>query len=141
MKLISWNVNGLRAVLRKNFLDYLTREAPDVLCLQEVRATAGDLPARLLRPKGYTAHFAVAERKGYSGVATWSRAEPLAVERSLGVAEFDREGRMLGTEFKHFLLYNVYFPKGSGTARDNSRVPYKLDFYAAFFESRSDLAF
>ena len=96
MKLISWNVNGLRAVLRKNFLQFLDDEKPDVLCLQETKCTPDDVEQ--LWPARYTTHWCSAEKKGYSGTTTFSHARPLQVTTGLGVADHDREGRVLTTE-------------------------------------------
>src|SRR5271165_7167857 len=93
MKLISWNVNGLRAVLKKNFLEFLEAERPDILCLQETRCAPGDVEA--VWPPRYTAYWNCAEKKGYSGTAILTRARPLKVEPHLGIAAHDREGRVL----------------------------------------------
>ena len=130
MRIISWNINGIRAAYRKGFLDFLTAEQPEILGIQELRATPEDLPQDLKEPPGYHSLFNPAERKGYSGVALYSRTPPIKTWTDLGVPEFDREGRVIAADFGRFILYNVYFPNGSGN-RDNSRVPYKLEFYAA----------
>jgi exodeoxyribonuclease-3 len=132
-KIVSWNVNGIRSVVRKGFLDWLRKERPTVLGLQEVRAELSQVPAELLAHKGYSLDFCHGKKRGYSGVATLSRVQPLSVITSLNATIFDVEARMIVTEYPRFFVYNVYFPKGSGTARDNSRVPYKLEFYRALF--------
>jgi len=129
VKLVSWNVNGIRAVARKGFLDWLTDEAPDVLCVQEIKAHPDQLVQGLREPSGYRAYWNSAQRKGYSGVATLSRLEPLRVEAGFGEDEFDVEGRVLMAEYPGFKLFNVYFPNGR---RDLGRLDYKLRFYAAF---------
>jgi exodeoxyribonuclease-3 len=127
-------VNGLRACARKGFGDWLRRPRAQLVALQEVRAREEQLPEGLRRPRGWHARFACAQRPGYSGVGLYSRRAPDAVETSLGEPRFDVEGRLQLARFGRLLLANVYFPKGSGTRRDNSRVPYKLDFYGALFE-------
>lgn len=131
MKLVSWNVNGIRAAVRKGFLDWLSQESPDVLCVQETKAHPEQLDASLRAPDGYRVYWNSAERKGYSGVATWSKPEPLQVQQGLQIPEFDVEGRVLMTRYPEFLLFNVYFPNGQ---RDLGRLDYKLQFYAAFLE-------
>ena len=131
MKLISWNVNGLRAALKKGFLAWLAVAKPDVLCLQETRAHPRQLASRFWLPHGYQAHFNPAERPGYSGVATLCQQAPLTVRAGMGRDEFDVEGRLLVAEYPRFSLYNVYFPSGQ---RDYGRVEFKLRFYAALLE-------
>ena len=134
MRIVSWNVNGLRACVRKGFLDFLDASGADVVGLQEVRAFEHQLDARVRAPAGWHATFAPAERAGYSGVAIYSRAPAARVERTLGEPRFDAEGRVVIAWFDGLAVASVYFPKGSGRDRDNTRVPYKLDFYAALFE-------
>jgi len=129
-RIVSWNVNGIRACVRKGFLDWLPQARADVIGLQETRCENEDLPALLRELPGFGhAHWVAARsRRGYSGVAILSREAPLAIEAELGEESFDREGRFLLARFADVLVANVYFPKGSGTLRDNSRVPYKLAF-------------
>lgn len=134
MRIVSWNVNGLRACAKKGFLDFLATSGADVVGIQELRAFPAQLPPEVRAPTGWHAAFAPAERKGYSGVALFSRQPPDRVETKLGIPEYDVEGRLLIAHFKRLAIVTAYFPKGSGTARDNSRVPYKLGFYAALFE-------
>ena len=131
MRLISWNVNGIRAVTRKGFLDWMASESPDVLCIQETRAQPDQLVQKLRQPPGYHAYWNSAQRKGYSGVATFSKTEPLHVQAGFGIEEFDVEGRALMTGYPGFKLFNVYFPNGK---RSQERLDYKLRFYAAFLE-------
>ena len=133
MRLLCWNVNGIRSATRKGLLEWMAAEQPDVLAVQETRIDRSSLPPELERPLGYHAAWTFPARKGYSGVATFSREPPVSVERTLGLPAFDDEGRFVATELERFVLFNVYFPKGSGTLRDNSRVPYKLAFYDAIF--------
>lgn len=134
MKLVSWNVNGLRACARKGFLGWLARSGADVVGVQEVRARLVDLPGSVCAPRGWHTAFVEAERAGYSGVGIFARRLPDRVDSDLGVARFDREGRFQVARFGRLAVINAYFPKGSGPARDNSRVPYKLAFYRAVFE-------
>jgi exodeoxyribonuclease-3 len=128
MRLVSWNVNGIRAVVRKGFLDWLAADMPDVLCLQETRAQLDQLSKEIRKPTNYHAFWHSAERKGYSGVATLCKQQPLAVIEGLGQPRFDVEGRVLITEHTGFTLVNAYFPSGQ---RDHERVAYKLEFYDA----------
>jgi exodeoxyribonuclease-3 len=127
VKLISWNVNGLRAVLRKNFLDYVAEEQPDVLCLQETRAGPDDVEQ--LWPATYTTYWNVAEKKGYSGTAIFSRPRPLKVACGIGSSEHDREGRVLTAEYRDFFLVNVYVPNSQ---RELTRLGYRQLWDKAF---------
>ena len=126
MKVYSWNVNGIRAAERKGFLDWLEITKPDILCVQETKAAVDQLSDTLLNGHGYHTYFHSAERRGYSGVATFCKTEPLYVQEGLGIDRFDSEGRVLITEHKSFLLYNIYFPNGQ---KNDERLQYKLDFY------------
>ncbi len=131
--LLSWNVNGLRAVHRKGlFLDFVDESSPDVLCLQETKSQPDQLSHELLTIAGYEAHFASAERKGYSGVAVYSKTSPKSVTRSFGPdGRWDDEGRVLALDYGEFVLYNVYFPNGR---QSKARLEYKMAFYDAFLE-------
>lgn len=121
MKLLSWNVNGLRAVLKKGFLDFVRAEKPDVLCLQEVKAQPSDVDLDL---PGYRAFWNPAERKGYSGTLTLTRVEPVRVTNGLGIDKHDREGRVIQAEFADFFLVNVYTPNSK---RGLERLPYRTE--------------
>ena len=134
MRIVSWNVNGLRACVRKGFLDFLEASDADVVGIQELRALPSQLAPEVRSPPGWHTVFVPAERKGYSGVALFSREPPTRVEARLGIDEYDVEGRLLIASFGRLSVANVYFPKGSGKDRDNSRVPYKLGFYQALFD-------
>ena len=127
-------MNGLRACAGKGFAGWLAKSRAEIVGVQEVRALADQLPDAVRAPRGWHTHFAPAERRGYSGVGLFARREPDAVETSLGDARFDAEGRLQIARFGRLVVVNGYFPKGSGNERDNSRVPYKLDFYRALFE-------
>jgi exodeoxyribonuclease-3 len=120
VKLISWNVNGLRSVLRKNFLDFLAQEQPDVLCLQETKCTPDDVEQ--LWPATYTTYWNCAQKKGYSGVAIFTKTRPTNVVPHIAIPEHDQEGRVLMAEFPAFHLINVYVPNSK---RDLSRLPYR----------------
>ncbi len=127
-------MNGLRACAARGFPDWLASSGAEVVGVQEVRALEAELPASVRAPRGWHTRFSPAERRGYSGVGLFSRRRPDRVETSLGEPRFDREGRLQIARFGRLVVANVYFPKGSGTKRDNSRVPYKLAFYRALFD-------
>ena len=126
MRIVSWNVNGLRACAKKGFLDFLERSEADVVALQETRVFPDQLDVKVGNPAGWYSYFSPAERPGYSGVAIYSRKKPTRIERSLNVPEFDSEGRYISVSFGRLTVASIYFPNGSGKERDNSRVPYKL---------------
>ncbi|MFO7675851.1 MAG: exodeoxyribonuclease III [bacterium] len=131
MRLLSWNVNGIRAAARKGLLDWLARERPDALCLQEVKARPEQVPGSVREPEGYHAAWNPADRPGYSGVATLQRERPGYVRAGFGDERFDDEGRVLVTEVADVRLYNVYFPNGK---QGPERLRYKLGFYDAFLD-------
>ena len=136
MKIVTWNVNGIRAVLKKGALDWAWKHSPDVLCLQEVKARPDQLTEDqgklLLHP--YT--WNPAEKAGYSGVATFYKEQPLGVQLGMGESRFDVEGRVISTLHPGFRLFNIYFPNGQ---RGHDRVEYKLDFYAHLLKLCGDL--
>ena len=129
MKILSWNVNGMRAVVRKGFMGWFYTEAPDVMCLQEIKATPNDLAKEVAAPTGYHAIWNPAQRKGYSGVAILSKKKPREIYLGMGIDRFDTEGRIIRLEYKDFDLLNVYFPNGTS---GSERLKYKMDFYDAF---------
>jgi exodeoxyribonuclease-3 len=132
LKITTWNVNGLRALLRKDGWEWVTAFRPDVLCLQEIKARPDQLSKEqhvLFEP--YQAVWNPAERPGYSGVLTLLALPELTSSLGLGYDHFDIEGRVIQTHFDDFTLFNIYFPNGG---RDHSRVPFKLDFYAALLD-------
>ncbi|MGB5892666.1 MAG: exodeoxyribonuclease III [Ignavibacteriaceae bacterium] len=131
MKLLSWNVNGIRAIYKKGFLDWFNKEKPDILCLQETKAMKEQLSDELLNVNGYTSYFSSAERKGYSGTATYTKLNPVKVLNGIGIEKFDSEGRFLVTEFDEFVLFNNYFPNGKAK---QERLQYKMDFYETFLK-------
>jgi len=136
MKLLCWNVNGLRAIDKKGFFPWFQNEAPDILCLQEIKATPEQLPPHLRNLPGYHTFWNPAEKKGYSGVGTFSKIKPLSVKTGFGREEFDSEGRILITAFPTFTLFNIYFPNGK---KNKERLQYKLDFYDAFLSHADNL--
>ena len=123
VKLISWNVNGLRAVLKKNFLEFLEAEKPDVLCLQETKCHPDQIEQ--LWPAQFTTYWNSAEKKGYSGTAIFTKERPVKVTPHIGVIEHDREGRVLTAEYADFFLVNTYVPNSK---RDLSRLPYRQEW-------------
>ncbi len=140
MKIVSWNVNGLRAAHGKGFLDWLGSSGADVVGVQEVRALPEQLPPEVHAPVGWHTHFVAAERKGYSGVGLYARRAPDELRAGLGLPHLDVEGRLQLLRFGRLWVVNGYFPNGNGKERDNSRVPYKLDFYRALFADLAGLS-
>lgn len=133
MNLLSWNVNGLRAVHRKgDWDDFLKKQKFDILVLNETKAQEEQLPEEVAKLNGYFSYFSSSKvKKGYSGVALYSKTEPEKVEYGIGIKKFDDEGRIIVGHFKDFVLFGVYFPNGGGGP---VRLKYKLDFYDAFLE-------
>jgi len=128
VRLLSWNVNGIRAAEKKGFVGMVSALAPDMVALQEIKAMPEHLPRELLELDGYRAFWHPADRRGYSGTAVYSRIEPIRVENGIGADEFDSEGRVMTCEFADFFLVNCYFPNAR---HDLSRLGYKLDFNRA----------
>ena len=131
IKLLSWNVNGIRSVKGKGFLEWFFKESPDILCLQETKAQPEQLDADLLEPEGYYACWNFPERRGYSGVAVYTREEPQNISYDLDEKSLDIEGRVIVAEYPGFTLMNIYFPNGK---RDQERLEYKLAFYDVFLD-------
>jgi len=136
MRIISWNVNGLRAIWKKGFPEWLARVKPDILCLQEIKAQQDQLTDEMIHFNNYRSYFFSAEKKGYSGVAVYSLHKPKRAKAGLELPEFDSEGRFIELEFDNFILFNIYFPNGG---RGPERVKYKLDFYAEVFKRAEKL--
>lgn len=134
----SWNVNGIRACAKKGFFGWLEACEADLVGVQELRAQSDQLDESF-DPDGWERHLRPAQRKGYSGVALWSRRSADKIECELGEGRFDEEGRLQIAHFGGLSVANVYFPNGNGKDRDNSRVPYKLDFYRALFDRMQQL--
>ena len=117
MKLLSWNVNGMRAVLSKGFMQFLKAQSPDILCLQETKANGFQFEAQ-----GYVQYWSHAEKKGYAGTAVLAKTKPLKVSYGMGIPEHDREGRIIVCEFEKFMLVNVYTPNSQ---RELARLEYR----------------
>jgi exodeoxyribonuclease-3 len=131
IKILSWNVNGIRAVHRKgNFADVF-KQQPDILCLQETKAHPDQLDDEIRNIDGYHSFFEAGERKGYSGVAIYSKLKPHEIKTRFGIEKFDNEGRIQIADYDDFVLFNIYFPNGKGS---KERLQYKMDFYDAFLE-------
>lgn len=125
MKIISWNINGLRSVHKKGFIDWLEKENPDILCLQEIKLQQSQTD--FLPPlKNYFSFYSFAQKPGYSGTAIFSKIKPLTVDKSLGFVRFDNEGRFLELKFPEFTLFNLYMPHGG---RGKEKLDYKLESY------------
>lgn len=131
LKLYSWNVNGIRAAQKKGFLDWLEHTQPDILGIQETKASPDQLDEALLKPAGYQTYWSSAERKGYSGVALYTKIPPKSVKLGFGFPEYDSEGRTIVAEYDDFVFITAYFPNGG---QDHSRIPYKMAYKAAFLD-------
>jgi exodeoxyribonuclease III len=131
MRIITWNVNGVRAVAKKGFFDFLKSANPDILCLQETKAHPDQVEPMLINPFEYRSYWSSAQRPGYSGTATYVKTEPAAVKVGIGIRKFDCEGRFTVTDHGDFLLYNVYFPNGG--AREERHL-FKQEFLKKFTE-------
>ncbi len=144
MKIVTWNVNGYRSITGQNpskrfdkvtkenkLFSYIEREKPDILCVQETKSDLEQIDEALRAPEGYESWFNSCKvKKGYSGVAVFSRVKPASVGFGVGIPEFDDEGRIIEADFGDFILYNIYFPKGY---TDHERLDYKMRFYDALF--------
>lgn len=125
-KLISWNVNGLRAVLQKNFLEYFNEVDADALCLQEIKLQEGQTD---FNPEGYNCYWNYAEKKGYSGTAIFTKQKPISVSYDIGIEHHDKEGRVITLEFENYYLVNVYTPNSqTELARLDYRMTWEDDF-------------
>ena len=131
MRILSWNINGIRSVGKKGFLNWLNYDSPDILCVQEVRANEEDVPQELHNPDSYHVYWNLAEKKGYSGFAVYTKHKPISVKNDFVMSQFNSEGRGLLLEFKDFILVNLYFPQGG---RFKERLSYKLNSYDNFLD-------
>ncbi|MGI6169586.1 MAG: exodeoxyribonuclease III [Christensenellales bacterium] len=129
MKIISWNVNGIRSAAKKGLMEWVADYQPDILCLQETKAWEEQLEDGVKKPEGYRSVFCSAQRKGYSGVATYYKVAPVSQILGLGIEAFDGEGRVIVSEYETFYLLNIYFPNGQ---MSEERLKFKLDFYDAY---------
>lgn len=129
MKIVTWNVNGIRSCSKKGLVEFAERENADILCLQETKAHPDQLEKDLLHLMNRKSYWSSALKKGYSGTVTYLKKEPLSVKRGIGIRKFDTEGRFVVTEHESFILYNVYFPNGS--TREERHL-YKQEFLKKF---------
>ncbi|MGB6065559.1 MAG: exodeoxyribonuclease III [Desulfomonilaceae bacterium] len=136
IRLLSWNVNGIRSAYKKGFVDWLIATEPDILCLQETKAKLEQLPPQLVEPPGYKSYWNSAQKPGYSGVAVYTKEEPLLVETEMGMKRFDDEGRFIRLDFDKFTLFNIYFPNGKAS---KERLQFKMDFYETFLQQIQSL--
>jgi exodeoxyribonuclease III len=135
-RLLSWNVNGIRAIQKKGFPEWFKKDNPDILCLQETKAHPEQLDDALKNVDGYESYFSSAEKKGYSGVVTYTKLKAVNVQNGLGIKKFDSEGRFIITEFNEFTLFNIYFPNGKASPE---RLQYKMEFYETFLNHSKKL--
>ncbi len=131
MKLISWNVNGIRAVHNKGLFMPIFKDKPEIVCIQETKAQDDVFPKELKEIQGYHFYLCSAEKKGYSGTAMWSKEKPITVKYGFGKKKFDNDGRIMIAELKDFFLYNIYFPNGG---RGPEWVDFKIEFYEEFLK-------
>lgn len=131
LTLVSWNVNGVRAAEKKGFLNFLQSQGADIVGIQETKAHPDQLSESLLKPEGFHTHWNAAVKKGYSGVATFSKVPPRLVRLGFDDERFDHEGRALMSDYGSFVLFNIYFPNGG---RGPEWVQHKLNFYEKFLE-------
>jgi exodeoxyribonuclease-3 len=131
IRILSWNVNGIRAAYKKGFLDWINKEKPDIICIQETKAQQEQLADELINIEGYHSYFSSAIRKGYSGVAIYTKPEPKSIKKGFGIEKFDSEGRILIAEYPEFILFNIYYPNGKASPE---RLHYKMEFYDAFLK-------
>jgi exodeoxyribonuclease III len=130
MRLLCWNVNGLRAIIRKGFADWFKKEDADIVCIQETKASEDQVPSGIKHMPGYHSYFtSPAEKKGYSGVAMFTKEKPKSVSYGFGIEKFDGEGRTIVADYGTFVLLNIYFPNGK---MSQERLDYKMAFYDAF---------
>ncbi len=136
IRIISWNINGIRAVHKKGFLEWFNTEKPDILCVQETKATRKQFPKDIRAVNGYKIYNSEAVKKGYSGTATYTNIEPEKVDYGFGVDRFDLEGRTIIADYGEFVLFNIYFPNGK---MSSERLQYKMEFYDTFLEYADNL--
>ena len=130
-KIISYNVNGIRAALKKEWIDWLKSEDPDIVCIQETKAQRDQLDLEIFKEAGYHTYWYSAQKKGYSGVAIFSKKEPDHLEYGCGIEKYDSEGRILRADYGDFSVLSCYFPSGSS---GDVRQEFKMEFLADFRE-------
>lgn len=131
IRLISWNINGIRAGVKKGLWQWMKKNGSDIYCFQETKAKAEQVPSTIEMPIDYFTYWNSAEKAGYSGVATFTKLKPIEIINGLNNEYLDKEGRVVTTKFKEFTLLNVYFPNGK---KDVSRLNFKMEFYEYFLE-------
>ena len=137
LTLLSWNVNGIRAIHKKGFIDWFLKANPDILCLQETKASPDQLTDEILYINGYSSFYSSSVvKKGYSGVAIYTKMIPNKIEYGFGIPRFDDEGRIIIAYYSKFTLINIYYPNGKAS---EERLKYKMDFYDAFLEFADNL--
>lgn len=138
LTLLTYNVNGLRSAINKSFLDWLGQQSPmpDIVCLQEIKTRPEEVPLADIENLGYQCYWHPAQKPGYSGVATWTKRPPDRVVAGCGIEKYDREGRILRTDFGHWTLLNCYFPSGT---TGEERQAFKMEFLDDFFRWIADL--
>ena len=136
MKIYSWNVNGIRSIMKKGFLNWFQEEKPDILCIQETKAHPDQLSFELKQVDSYQVTFASAKKAGYSGTATYSAPQAKRIQVGLGEDRFDQEGRTIISYYPHFVLFNIYFPNGKAR---QERLTYKMDYYYFLLDYLKDL--
>lgn len=130
IRILSWNVNGIRAVHKKDFVKWVQTEQPDILMLQETKAEKEQLPAELLQIPGYHSYWSHSIRKkGYSGTGIYTKFLPEKISSGIGLEQFDNEGRTLVAEYGDLMIFNIYFPNGKASPE---RLKHKMEFYEAF---------
>ena len=136
MRIITYNVNGIRAAIKKGFVDWLKTDPADIICLQEVKAHKGDIDIALIESAGYKSYWFCAQKKGYSGVGILTKQPPLKVEEGHGKEQSDFEGRVIRADFKNFTLINAYFPSGTSGAE---RQEYKYLWLEEFLDYLNEI--
>ncbi|MBU3981731.1 MAG: exodeoxyribonuclease III [Proteobacteria bacterium] len=132
MKMISWNVNGIRAVMNKDFMESFIRMDADIVAIQETKIQEPQLTDKMKNIEGYESYWSFSTvKKGYSGIGVYTRIKPQNVKYGMGISKYDNEGRIIEMDFKDFIFFNIYFPNGQ---MSEERLQYKLDFYRDFFE-------
>lgn len=131
MKIYSWNVNGLRAMLKKDFIPWIMESSPDILCIQETKLQEDNLDENITNIEDYYSYFSHGIKKGYSGVAIYTKVKPKSIKNGIGIERFDIEGRILIAEYEDFTLMNIYFPNGQSS---EERLEYKMEFYDAILD-------
>ena len=131
IRIISWNVAGMRAAIKKGLWGFMEKDRAEIYCFQETKAKAEQVPTSFDMPTEYLSYYNPAQKAGYSGVATFTKLKPVEIINGMGLDKFDNEGRVIVTKFKEFTLLNIYFPNGG---MGPARLDYKMEFYDVFFE-------